>query len=233
MFGEEEPIASVRAALDATCTVLPDDWPGRDLEVHPADFTAVIQQGLGFSGPVVMRPWDTLDTALGARDYYALQRNSAHPVLNAPLTSPSGGTVYFGDSVDAEDLGTLLRLVGVHARHDDAIVAYGEAADPKADGYLHQMRVLSRFGLKRLFGAVDGDLPPKREPAVSVGAIIRAFVDFERRYWRDGYAHSAKLRGAAGGDGNWAKEALAFGLSVENPDNLVYRVWSRAWLVTK
>ena len=37
--------------------------------------------------------------------------------------------------------------------------------------------------------------------------------------------------GAAGGDGEYAREALAFGLLTERPG--VYRVWGRAWLVEK
>ena len=36
-----------------------------------------------------------------------------------------------------------------------------------------------------------------------------------------------------GGDGDWAKEELAFGCMVENVDLGIYRIWSRAWLVTK
>ena len=36
-----------------------------------------------------------------------------------------------------------------------------------------------------------------------------------------------------GGDGDWAKESLCFGLMVENGYQGVYRIWSRAWLVTK
>ncbi|MEI9999893.1 MAG: hypothetical protein WDO13_12425 [Verrucomicrobiota bacterium] len=44
---------------------------------------------------------------------------------------------------------------------------------------------------------------------------------------------SSQLRGTFGGDGDWAKESLCFGLLVENNDLGVYRLWSRAWLVTK
>jgi hypothetical protein len=44
---------------------------------------------------------------------------------------------------------------------------------------------------------------------------------------------SAKLTGTFGRDGDWAREALCFGFTVENAFHGVYRIWSRAWLVTK
>ena len=49
----------------------------------------------------------------------------------------------------------------------------------------------------------------------------------------NGYTFSGKLRGTLGGDGDWAKESLAFGFFVENTYWSVYRLWSRPWLVTK
>ena len=36
-----------------------------------------------------------------------------------------------------------------------------------------------------------------------------------------------------GGDGDYAVEELSFGFMLENEYNQVYRIWSRAWLVTK
>jgi hypothetical protein len=36
-----------------------------------------------------------------------------------------------------------------------------------------------------------------------------------------------------GGDGDMKREELAFGLIVENEYYGIYRIWSRAWLVTK
>ena len=41
-----------------------------------------------------------------------------------------------------------------------------------------------------------------------------------------------RLRGLFGGDGDFAREELAFGFMVENDYHHVYRIWSRAWLVT-
>jgi hypothetical protein len=47
------------------------------------------------------------------------------------------------------------------------------------------------------------------------------------------HTFSFRLSGTFGGDGYWAKESLCFGFLVENNYRGVYRIWSRAWLVTK
>jgi hypothetical protein len=66
---------------------------------------------------------------------------------------------------------------------------------------------------------------------MGIAAAIEQFIAAERERWGTGM--SSALRGTFGGDGDWAKESLCFGLMVENPYYGVYRVWSRAWLVTK
>ena len=66
---------------------------------------------------------------------------------------------------------------------------------------------------------------------VSIGDLIWKFIEDQQREYGKGY--SAQLDGLFGGDGDWAKEKLAFGFLVENEYQGVYRLWSRAWLVTK
>ena len=59
-------------------------------------------------------------------------------------------------------------------------------------------------------------------------------VEKQRQKWNDpDYAYSSQLAGTMGGDGDWAKESLAFGFLMENQYWQVMRIWSRAWLVTK
>ena len=43
----------------------------------------------------------------------------------------------------------------------------------------------------------------------------------------------SRIDGKMGGDGDYAVEELSFGFMLENEYNQVYRIWSRAWLVTK
>jgi len=105
-----------------------------------------------------------------------------------------------------------------------------ESADPPRDRYLAQIRIVE-FGGMNLFGAVPdpGDTPYQQQ--LNVGDLILAFLAAQRAEWGTGM--SSQLRGTLGGDGDWAKESLAFGFMVENASNGVYRLWSRPWLVTK
>jgi hypothetical protein len=81
----------------------------------------------------------------------------------------------------------------------------------------------------------DVDAPPEaqawvQQPMPLKDALWR-FIELEREIWGSGM--SRQLRGLFGGDGDWAKESLCFGFLVENNDQGIYRLWSRAWLVTK
>ena len=57
---------------------------------------------------------------------------------------------------------------------------------------------------------------------------INTFLADQQERYRPG-----DLDGCLGGDGDWAKERLAFGFMVENAYWGIWRVWSRAWLITK
>ena len=54
------------------------------------------------------------------------------------------------------------------------------------------------------------------------------FVDDQKQIWTE-----QKLSRVAGGDGSFAQERLGFGFMIENAHYQIYRVWSRAWLLTK
>ena len=82
-----------------------------------------------------------------------------------------------------------------------------------------------------LFGIGEelAQIPP--QPA-SIGTYIQQFFSEQDAKWNS-RSSDYSLRGTAGGDGDWAKERLAFGFMVENEYWGVYRRWSRAWLITK
>ena len=70
--------------------------------------------GMNLGGaPVVIRPWDTLESAMHATTYYGLQPHGPDPVRDAPQTDAAGGIVYFDDGIAADDLSTLLRIMAV------------------------------------------------------------------------------------------------------------------------
>jgi hypothetical protein len=50
---------------------------------------------------------------------------------------------------------------------------------------------------------------------------------------RENAQRPSVIGGTFGGDGDWAKERLCFGVMVENSSWMAYRIWSRAWLITK
>jgi hypothetical protein len=95
---------------------------------------------------------------------------------------------------------------------------------------VEQLRIVSRLTLPGLFGAAlnDETMPLVRQ-ALTVGDALWAFIENQERTW----GAPGALGGAMGGDGDWAKESLGYGFMVENAYFGVYRIWGRAWLVTK
>ncbi len=95
------------------------------------------------------------------------------------------------------------------------------------------MRLVDRFGLKYLFGVIDKhgyDTFP--EQPLSLPDFLWAFIIDQVRRYGTGFTND-ELAGTFGGDGYFSRESLAFGLMIENSYHKVYRIWSRAWLVTK
>ena len=203
------------------------DWPGRSLPLMPGDLSQFLPQGLGLGGPCN----DPLKR-LVAPDYYGLDAPDGHPFRAAPTQEPSGGVLYFGDGVSFDRLCTALEVIGVGLRPTNYAVFAKHAQHPSKERYLDQVRIVSTSALNHFFGCAEAaELP---DQPVTVGDFIRTFIDAQRTKWnRPGRAFSDRLRGTLGGDGDWAKEALSFGLLVENTYWGVYRLWSRAWLVTK
>ena len=211
--------------------MLPADWPGRALPVMPGDLTGFMPQGLGLAAPLVLRPWDNLEALAARRDYYGFDRPDGHPMRSAPSTEPAGGLVYFDHDVPPEDLNAVLRVIGVRDAETDFVVFAATAEDAVAERYPDQIRIMTVAALSGVFGATrEGGVPRPDEP-ITIGALMHRFVELQRERWGTGY--SAELSGTLGGDGDWAKESLAFGLMVENTYWGVYRLWSRPWLVTK
>jgi hypothetical protein len=213
----------------ATVTVLDSNWPGRALPVLPGDLTRTLPQGLGLDVPIMITPY-----GIGPdQGFYGLDRPSGDPFHAAPTQEPCGGTLYFDDGVQIEHLSAALGVIGVHMPRQDYAVFGAIADDPIAQRYLHQVRIISKTALAHFFQA-DPEASALPEQPLTLGAYIESFVGFQRATWNDpNYAYSGQLAGTLGGDGDWAKESLAFGFFVENTSWGVYRLWSRPWLVTK
>ena len=204
----------------------PLDWGKSAGRPGPGELAYFVPQGFGLGSPPIITPYG----GAPKEDYYGFQPEQAHPILNGPTTEPNGGTIYFGHRVTHEALLATLGLIGVQRETD--YIAFGEnSSDPVKERYLDQLRIVSTSAAHSLYGAFDAAKPPTQ--TLEVVKAIGAFVEAQKVKWLDGGAFSSRLRGLAGGDGDWAKESLAFGFHVENSYWGVYRVWSRAWLVTK
>lgn len=89
------------------------------------------------------------------------------------------------------------------------------SAQPVEDRYLDQIKILTNMVLAEIF-RIDGDLMPEEQPFTIEEAIV-AFVAAQHHKWNESNrTFTSRLSGSAGGNDDWAKEALAFGLHVEN-----------------
>ncbi|MEK6969252.1 MAG: hypothetical protein AABW48_02385 [Nanoarchaeota archaeon] len=84
-----------------------------------------------------------------------------------------------------------------------------------------------------MFEAIDGrEYSTFKEQELTIGEALWNFMDTEKGRFGTCFGDS-RIEGKMGGDGNYAREELSFGFMLENEHHQVYRIWSRAWLVTK
>jgi hypothetical protein len=220
--------------FDPIVRLSPCEQPTLEGALNPGDLGTFMPQGSGLDVPLVAYPWAGPE-GLGQRaSYFEYQAPVPDPIKNAPLTDEAGGVVYFPDEPEDADLASLLRLLGVRTRESRYAVFARQSEDPQEDGYLTQFRITSRFALLHGFHAIRAEeYESFPEQSLTIGELVPAFVRAEHEHWGGGWPQSERLEGCMGGDGDWAREALAFGFLVENAYQGVYRLWSRAWLVTK
>jgi len=217
-------------AIEEFVTLAPAIWPGANLKVQPGDLSLFAPMGNGLGAPPVMMPWDSLESFESRGAYYALHPHSGHPFAGAPITEAGGGTIYFDDNCQQADIEAMFRLMEVHDLTTDYVAFVEESKSPE-DRYLTQMRIMSGGTLQFLFGVPESpEGNAFRQQKFPVGEVIWKFIEHYRNENRNG---NYPVEGALGGDGDWARESLAFGFMVENEYHAIYRIWTRAWLVTK
>ena len=207
---------SVRIAFDLgdKIRISPPIWPDHKLNIQPGDLSQFTPYGNG---------------VYGYQD-----RFSKDPIKSAPSQEPSGGVVYFGNGITKADFEALLRLMEVRSSYKDYAIFLAESEHPGKEGYLIQMRIITKFGLRFMFGAITDDEYDKfPEQELTIGEILWKFIEKEAERWGTSWSNDRGLYGKFGGDGHFACEELAFGFIMENKYHGVYRIWSRAWLVTK
>ena len=186
-------------------------------------------------------PGDLSKFAPHGNGVYGYQGGIDNPFLQAPPQGDIGGFLYFGNSILCEEFDALMSITDVCSKYvrergnplRDYAVFYKESKDPGRDGYLSQMRIVSRFALKYLFGSIsEADYDSFEEQELPINDAIWGFMQNERKRYGTMFGNP-DIAGKAGGDGHFAQEELGFGFMVENSYHNVYRIWSRAHLVTK
>jgi hypothetical protein len=126
----------------------------------------------------------------------------------------------------------MFRLMGVPVARTEYVAFQTNAPEPVEERYFDHMKLVSHAALKAVFKLPEEIIPP--EQTLTMGEALTGFVAAQSEKWgHPHYAFSPKIQGLFGGDGDWAKEALAFGFHAENSYWGICRIWSRAWLVTK
>ncbi|MBT3408256.1 hypothetical protein HOK68_00915 [Candidatus Woesearchaeota archaeon] len=192
--------------------VSPLVWPGKNLKLQPGDLSQFVPYG---------------------ESLYGYQENNYKPIIDDPRREPSGGIIYFDNSVSKEDFEGFLRMTNVKYNSKDYAAFIQESYNPVAERYFTQMRLVSKFGLKHLFGALDqNEYDTFKDQDFSIGDALWEFMNVEKNKYGTFFGNP-NIDGKMGGDGDWAREQLSFGFMLENEYNSIYRIWSKAWLVTK
>ena len=123
-------------------------------------------------------------------------------------------------------------MIGFKAGRSDFMAFGWSAVDPAEDRYLDQMKILTHVAVTSVFDIEQDELP--KDQSVTIEEAVIGFVAAQCNKWNEpGKPFSSRLSGSAGGDGEYAKEALAFGLHVEKSHPGAICIWSRPWLVLK
>jgi hypothetical protein len=205
--------------LGGKIRVSPPIWPDHKLTIQPGDLSKFAPYGNG---------------VYGYED-----RDGSNLFTSAPSQAAHGGVLYFGNDTSKADFEALMRIMGVQpayvAKPLKAFTVFtAESKSPGKDGYLVQMRVVSKFGLRFMFGALtEAEYEKFPEQELTIVEALWSFIEQEQKRWGTSWMDDKGLGGTFGGDGNYACEELAFGFMLENDYHNVYRIWSRAWLVTK
>ena len=208
--------------LGGRIRISPPIWPDHKLNVQPGDLSKFAPHGNG---------------VYGYQD-----RQGSDPFTSAPSQDANGGVIYFDNGITRADFEALMRILeiqpvnAVMRPRKDYAVFTAESKQPGKDGYLTQMRIISRFGLRFMFGALaEADYEKFPEQELTITEALWLFMEQERKRWGTSFQQDGEsgLRGLFGGDGDFAREELSFGFMLENDYHQIYRIWSRAWLVTK
>lgn len=211
------------------------------LTFEGVDGTLRVTQPLFAESKTGVDPADLTMFAPHGNGVYGHQEGMINPLKTAPPQDAIGGFLHFGNGVLREEFDALMSITGVcsrweqengHQRRDYAVF-YDESDNPRKDGYLSQVRIVSKFALRFMFRTLtEAQYHSFPDQELSMSDALWGFMQSEKHKYGTDFG-GAKLSGKFGGDDDFAQEELCFGFMVENNYHHVYRIWSRAWLVTK
>lgn len=186
----------------------------------------------------VVDPADLSKFAPSGNSVYGYQELRFRPFEMAPIQEEAGGVLFFGNGIAKEDFMALTRISSGlinYTTDRDYAAFFEEVPDLKKagkHGFIRQLRLVSKFALRHHFGVLsDQEYQQFPEQELTMAEAMWAFIKHEKKAW--GTFFGGKLERTFGGDANFAREELNFGFMIENSDGGIYRIWSRAWLVTK
>lgn len=141
-------------------------WSERALEIQPGDLSKFVPRGNSVYG------------------YQDREGNSSF--TSAPSQEACGGVIYFGNGVTKADFEALMRIMEVQRGHamrlsDDFAVFTAESTQPVKEGYLAQMRVVSKFGLRFMFGMpTNAEYEKFSEQEMTMVEALWLFIETER-----------------------------------------------------
>jgi hypothetical protein len=160
-----------------------------------------------------------------------------NPLKEGPVYDAAGGAIYFDNKINQDDFYALMRILRITESNNIYSKKYqifrSTSLNPKEDGYLQQMRIVSRSGLRFYFKS----LPDKKfdsfpDQKTSIEDTFWKFIEDQKDTYTTN-TFDSKILGMFGGDGWRSWDVLSFGFMVENSSRDIYRIWSRGTLLTK
>lgn len=206
-------------------------------QLLPADGIGQVESTM--IGPIIVTPFSVAGGYMGQflSEQDALQQRQSD-VQSGKL---GGDLVYFSQRVDEQRFYAAidaLEIKGFEKKFAALFTTFFEDIDvgvinPIEMGviYLEQLRIICPAAMDG-FGDELEEALVEQELSISE-ALWNFYLSQINRYNPDNELYPSALNGVMGGDGDYEREELAFGMLVEDREEGIYRLWSRVYLCTK
>lgn len=187
--------------------------------------------------PIIVTPFSVGGGYLG--QFLAEQDALNENVASVKEGKSAGDLIYFGEGDDEDDFYSAVHSLNIRS-HDATYAAIFTtfAEDQEIYGkqesglyYLEQLKIICPPALHRYY---EGFSEACVEHRLCIAEALWHFNLMEiHRYNPRNELYPSELHGVIGGDGDYEREQLAFGMLVENREEGIYRIWSRVYLCTK